>query len=64
MEYVLMGFLKSPKPAPPINEHLLRVKGSLEANEGFETYFCAVNFNIRKFAMVKMLGNEPSQEVE
>ena len=49
---MIMGFLKA-QICEQTTE--VRVKGSLKAESSdYEMYFCAINFNLRKLAMVKI----------
>ena len=66
MEYVIMGYLKRSKNIYRNDEHHPQRKKTtvFEPVERPETYFCAINFNIRKFAMTKMIENKLGEEVE
>ena len=64
MEYVIMGYLKSPLTISDKSFLDSKTRNGLEPGARQETYFCAINFNIRKFAIAKMIENIPGEEVE
>lgn len=60
MGYLRMPVVESELPSDEEPANKVRIKGSLantaeqQSAKKFITYFCAINFNLRQFAMIKM----------
>ena len=61
MEYVIMGFIKVHIQSNTLKtdeEEIKQIglKQDLLEKNGSESYFCAINFNLRKFSMLKTVS--------